>query len=291
MHANNATAIPVRQGIPVLYGQILNIAAAAPLLWITLLVAAVAALVMIRVGRAQLFLALFLVTSFATCCPGFYFRRHYFIPLLAALALSLGQVAQWTFRRYRHNRLVLAFGVFLFLAATLQSIYQQRVLFFELSPELACRAIYGANPFPEAIQIGRYIREHTPETRTVAVIGSEPEIYFYARRRSCTGYIYTYPLMAAQPYASTMQKEMISEIEQAKPDVVVLVNVATSWLNTPASDATILKWASSYTKRMTPQFLVDMESAERTQYYEAAAASRRPLAENHIVAYVSLEND
>ena len=46
----------------------------------------------------------------------------------------------------------------------------------------------------------------------MAVLGSEPEIYFLARRHSATGYIYTYGLMEAQPFARRMQDEMIREI-------------------------------------------------------------------------------
>src|SRR5206468_3959543 len=77
---------------------------------------------------------------------------------------------------------------------------------------------------------------------TVAVIGSEPEIYFYSGRRSATGYIYTYGLMEAQKYASTMQDEMIREIETARPKFVVLVNVSTSWLVSRESATKIFRW-------------------------------------------------
>jgi len=55
----------------------------------------------------------------------------------------------------------------------------------------------------------------------VAVIGSEPEIYFYAQRHSATGFIYTYSLMEEQRFALAMQKQMIREIEEAKPFRVV----------------------------------------------------------------------
>jgi hypothetical protein len=45
---------------------------------------------------------------------------------------------------------------------------------------------------------GLYIRDHTQSDDRIAVLGSEPEAYFYARRRAATKYIYTYPLLARQ---------------------------------------------------------------------------------------------
>ena len=38
----------------------------------------------------------------------------------------------------------------------------------------------------------QYIRNHSGPDALVAVLGSEPEIYFLAHRHSATGYIYTY---------------------------------------------------------------------------------------------------
>jgi hypothetical protein len=80
----------------------------------------------------------------------------------------------------------------------------------------------------------------------VAILGSEPEIYFYAHRHSATGYIYAYPLMEPQPYAEKMQKEMSSEIEAAHPEFIVLVNLPVSWLRRAGSSRFILDWAQKY---------------------------------------------
>ena len=45
-------------------------------------------------------------------------------------------------------------------------------------------------------------RRHTAPADRVAVIGSEPQIYFYARRRAATSFMYIYPLMEPQPFAA-----------------------------------------------------------------------------------------
>jgi len=38
--------------------------------------------------------------------------------------------------------------------------------------------IYSDNPFAESVKIADYLREHTSRDDTIAVLGSEPEIYF-----------------------------------------------------------------------------------------------------------------
>src|SRR5438552_17849261 len=90
--------------------------------------------------------------------------------------------------------------------------------------------IYPESAFPESIRIGEYVREHTSPDDTIAVLGSEPEIYFYAKRHSATGYIYTYSLMEPQIYAQKMQQEMIREIEAARPKYLISVAMSYSWL-------------------------------------------------------------
>mgnify|MGYP003299295094 CR=1 FL=1 len=74
-----------------------------------------------------------------------------------------------------------------------------------MGPLFACRSMYGANPFPEALKIAEYLRNHSSPAARIAVLGSEPEIYFYAARHSATGYIYMYPLMEPQPFAERMR--------------------------------------------------------------------------------------
>src|SRR5262249_54074540 len=110
----------------------------------------------------------------------------------------------------------------------------------------ALRAIYSTTIFSETPVIAQYIRTNsTPQTR-VAVLGSEPELYFYSRRKGATGYIYTYPLMEDQPFARRMQQEMIGEIERNKPAYVVFVDQPMSWMATTNSEKLIYEWWKGY---------------------------------------------
>jgi hypothetical protein len=164
------------------------------------------------------------------------------------------------------------------------------------SPEGMSRAMYGASPFPESVEIARYIEANSgPDTR-VAVLGSEPQIYFHSRRRSATGSISTYGLMervrgprdavtgeltwVPQPYARRMHEEMIREIEGARPEHVVFVQVPTSWLAGPESDQHILEWAQTYVGENYDLVGIADIHEEGTEYrwgHEAAAHSPRSM--------------
>ena len=130
---------------------------------------------------------------------------------------------------------------------------------------MVARHKYGANPFPESLEIARYIKENSSEHDRIAVLGSEPQIYFYAKRRAATGYLYTYPLMEPQPYARKMQQEMIGEIESAHPEFLVLVHVRTSWLERPNSEKMIFTWSKSYKQKHYKLVgIIDILSTEKT---------------------------
>src|SRR5213075_1933939 len=79
-----------------------------------------------------------------------------------------------------------------------------------------------------------------------AVIGSEPEIYFTARRRAATGHIYMYPLVEQHALAMAMQPQMISEIQTNQPEYVVYVNDDISWLTSSRMPRQVLDWWKAY---------------------------------------------
>ncbi|HEX9048438.1 MAG TPA: hypothetical protein VF988_15530, partial [Verrucomicrobiae bacterium] len=124
--------------------------------------------------------------------------------------------------------------------------------------------LYGPDPLPEAEIVAQYIRENSaPDTR-IAVLGSEPEIYFLAKRRSATGYIYTYPLMEPQPFALTMQRDMIHDLESRQPEFVVFAdNILSSGIR-PDSDLTLFHWWDNYRTNYTLAGMTDIVSATNT---------------------------
>jgi len=182
--------------------------------------------------RQSRFLIAFFACSFLALCPGAYFRPHYFILLLPAIAL-LGGVAVSAvadklvasdMRRY-----AAAIPLLIFLICAAISVFRQRQAYFELTPDQVVEQIYGNNAFVPAVKVADYVREHSPESARVAVLGSEPEIYFYAQRHSATGYLYMYSLIVHHKYTARMRDEMMRELETNRPLYVVYVDVWDDW--------------------------------------------------------------
>ncbi len=228
------------------------------------------------------FVSVFLVFSILAVCPGLYFREHYYVLMIPALALLAGAavtVANTAF----HSR----WPYWLFGAALVWSVAVQRDFLFRMTPLQACRELYDRNLFPEAIPVAAYIRAHSTKDARIAVLGSEPEIYFYADRHSATTYIYTYGMMEDQPYALTMQNEMIREVEAAAPQYVVRVVAYESWLQDAHSPTRIFDWWSQYGPRHYRRVgVADSLTNDHTEYrWDEAAESYHPQSRYYLEVF------
>jgi 4-amino-4-deoxy-L-arabinose transferase-like glycosyltransferase len=210
-----------------------------------------------------------LAASALALSSGFYFRQHYFVLVLPAISLLAGVAISRLSDVAASRTTVIRLVPLLVLGAALSlPVFASRKLFFDVSPAEASRMIYGSNPFPESIKIADYIRDHTTPNERIAVLGSEPQIYFYSKRHSATGYIYTYGLMEAQRYARQMQEEMMHEIELARPRYLISVQVPASWLRYPKSEPLIFTWADQYARTYYSVVgLVNILSPDWTDYY------------------------
>ena len=225
--------------------------------------------------------------SFLTICPGFYFRSHYFVTLLPAVALLAG-VAVSAMGQFLSDRrmpsVVKMLPGLVMTASLIGPIILLSNFFFRSTPGQACRMMYGMNPFPESIEIGEYIRKHSAQEDRIAIMGSEPQLYFYTNRKSATGYLYVYGLMEPQNYAHTMQAEMIREIEETRPKYAVIVDIPLSWLRRPDSDVTIFKWAEVYFKMKyrIAGFVDIFPGGHSKAYWDDEARRNRPTSRFNI---------
>ncbi|HYL78595.1 MAG TPA: glycosyltransferase family 39 protein [Bryobacteraceae bacterium] len=241
-------------------------------IWILASTGIILAFVASATRRRAKFATAFLVFSFAALSVGWYFREHYFILLLPAVALLAGAAIGSLEGRFGH-----VWPAALFAILFVVSVAPQRRFLFRMSPAEAYRMIYGANPFQETVEVARYIRNNSSDDSRVGILGSEPEIFFYAHRHSASGYIYMYSLMEFQPYALTMQHEFTEEIEAARPEYVVMVNHISSWLASPFSEKLVFKWWQNYGPiHYTPVGLVEFVSPDQRDYTWGPAADRPP---------------
>ena len=171
--------------------------------------------------------------------------------------------------------------VILFATVLAWAVFYDGQIFFQLPSVRVCQSLYMWNPFTESLAVAKYIREHSANDARIAVMGSEPQIYFYAQRRSATGYIYTYALMEPQPNASKMQRGMMREIEAAKPEYLVYVSYELSWIFHPDSDLTIIHWFDGYAGDFYEQVgVVQMDSGGKvTCLWDEAAKNQKPAGQ------------
>jgi Dolichyl-phosphate-mannose-protein mannosyltransferase len=204
--------------------------------------------------RERVFLLSFTLFSILAVVPGFYFRPHYFLVVLPAAALlaGLGISAAYEYLQEREaSTAITLIPVAFFVLSYVAALQGQRRYLFQMDPIQVNRQMHAKHGFPEAEAVADYITVHSSDQDRIALLGSEPEIYFYSKRRSATGYIYMYPLLENQPFAQQMKNDMIREIETSQPKIIVFVDNQLSWgweLDWDDSDPrmNIFTWIRSY---------------------------------------------
>lgn len=216
-----------------------------PLLWVLAGAGFLTACFSSRFKKERFFLVLFALFAFLATTPGFFFRLHYFLLFLPAVSIFIGigfsfLVSMFSHLQNKNARLLIpaAFTIIVLLSP----LASHADVLFKFSKEQVSRATYGGNPFPEALPLAQFVKEQTTSDDKIAIIGSEPEILFYAQRRSATGYIYLYPLLEKQPYAARMEQEMRTEVEAASPKLLLYTHIQHDWYQKPEAELALNQW-------------------------------------------------
>jgi hypothetical protein len=178
--------------------------------------------------RPYVVLVGWLLCSACGVAAGGYFREHYFlqtvpmISLLAALgAATLGRLVpaagSWT-------------GLCITAAAIVVGVLAGSDYYLRGTPDHKCRLLYGPNPFPESIEVARFIADHSEPDDSVFIYGSEPQVYYYARRKCASRYIFVYPLLRAFPDTRARQLAVLEELRHSPPRFLIGVKVRFSLL-------------------------------------------------------------
>ena len=146
---------------------------------------------------------------------GLYYRPHYvmFMPLSAALLIGVMLNKLYRVRLWLPTLLVLASIIYYGL--------NDRDYLFNWTPEKAVSTIYHWETFAATVAVGEYLREEAANEDKILIVGSEPQINFYARKDTPTGYVYSYPLVEDQAFAKSMFEEWKAEMEEGQPKYVV----------------------------------------------------------------------
>jgi hypothetical protein len=260
--------------------------------------------------RRLAFLAFCGFSIFAGCL-GLHFIPHYFVLTLPAVGMLIGlgvvEARQFLLspkflafisffveaRQFSGNAKFLAFVSFLpgtlFCVVCGYAVCAEQSYFFRDTPDEISNAIYHGNPFRAAVKVADYIKKNsTPDSR-IAVLGSEPEIYFYAHRHSATGHLSTYILMEGRPYSHDMQEEMIREIKAAAPEYIIHFNTGLSWfMGLQAVDGTLLNAMTQYERdhyALVGVLVDDLLGNEPIFYWDAEAVNHGSNKQPYISVY------
>jgi hypothetical protein len=171
------------------------------------------------------------LASFLTVSVGGYYREHYFILLMPAVALLAAFGVEVLApmlepkRRAWHGRV--AAGLAIIIVAW--PLILHLGYYVNRSPTMICRFLYGVNPFPESLLIANELRANSEPDDKIFVCGSEPQILFYAERASASRYIFVYPLFAAGPDAQARQRSVVEELRRQRPKFIVTVDPLLIW--------------------------------------------------------------
>lgn len=198
-----------------------------------------------RTERRRFWLAAGLILAgFAATAPGLIFRSHYFLFVVPGVALA----AAWGLSaiQQRFNPTATAIAAALALGSP---ILAQAGTLLRADPETAVRRLYPSNAFAEMRRVGWWLKDQVPLNDRIAVLGSEPEVFFYSERRSEVPYLYMYPLLENHPFAEEMQRDFMERMERAPPPYVVHVDLPTSWMRNPQSLTDVLVWRRTFLDR------------------------------------------
>lgn len=219
-----------------------------------------------RRGRPEprRFVLLFLACSVIAVIPGFYFRPHYFIltippiSLLAALGLnSLYESMPQT------NRLLRLQSMMLCALLVAAPVAVNTIVFKGLTSSEFMKLLYRGNPFHHSAEIAAIIRENSSARDSIAVLGSEPQMYFYSGRPSATRYIYTYSLTEDHSYQKELHAEFVEDIVTNSPRIIVVVNYLSSWNAIPSAANGMVEEVNDYIdKNYEPIYSIDYDSVK-----------------------------
>jgi 4-amino-4-deoxy-L-arabinose transferase-like glycosyltransferase len=163
---------------------------------------------------------------------------HYYEPSLVPFAVGVGGGSAWLARRALARGSGLRRVVPAALLAAAWSGPAHHLAASLADPDAAVRAqVDRLPPMADAPAAAAYLSEVTRPGEPILVIGSEPQIYFYADRPSSSPMSHTYLLTGPYTFARAKRERFLAELAERGPRYVLLVALSTSLSEYPAGAA------------------------------------------------------
>lgn len=237
-----------------------------------------------KTSIALLALALF---SFLTITPGQRYYLHYWIQFLPAVALifahlffkleKLGEKPNLSIAKSLSLPLA---GLFLLIGVALSSAH-----WLKTDSNTLMRNMFGGNPFVEDQLFARILESQIQPNETVAVMGSEPQIYVYLNRKAPSRHFYTAFLSRNHRFTETWHEEALEGLKAQNPDYVVFNIVSMSWMLKPDSNQGFYQNSYSWVMRnYTPIAWADyVDFYNPTIVTDAAASTYKPQSGSYVM--------
>jgi hypothetical protein len=163
-----------------------------------------------------------LVGSLIAIATGGYFFPHYFVILLPYFSMAAG-IGGAAFGLHKAKHLGKWFLTLLLIGSAIIGFR-----FSMMSNVEKLQVVYGSDLFSRALTVGRFLNSLADKNATVFIIGSEPEILFYANLHASNRIYYYYPLTQPSPLRNDFRNEVMSSIINRPPEFLVQVNYPSS---------------------------------------------------------------
>lgn len=231
-----------------------------------------------------------LVFSFFTIVPGFYFYGHYWIQTIPGLSIVTG-LTYYTIISLANKFLKIQSIKYVYLSVfallTYTHISALKSYYFKPNYERILRTVYGNNPFPESMEIGNWINANSKPEDNIVLLGSEPQIYFYTKKRSPSRHAYFAAIVDNVPQHKEWQREFVKDVEKANPKYLVYFNHPISLFVQPNTDKYVFEWANTYVNSNYHLVgLVDMIEGQHSSYlWREQIGNYKPVSQNIIYVY------
>ncbi len=213
-----------------------------------------------------------LACSFLTIVPGYFFYGHYWIQIVPGLAVVAGLTYHCIITIFENKFKLSKFGIkYIYLSIFAFFVFYHiktlKSYYFHPNYELILRQVYGNNPFPEAMKIGDFINANSKPEDNIVLIGSEPQIYFYTKKKSPSRHAYFTALVTNVPMHKDWQREFVRDTEKAKPKYLIYFDHPISLMVQPNVDHFVFEWANKYVNEHYKLIgMIDMIDGQYSKY-------------------------
>ena len=206
----------------------------------------------------------FLFFSFLATIPGNAYN-HYFAQIAPAIAIIGGFGFSSLIDPIQYAKTRIPILLFCALGIIIVPVWVHSGYYINNSPDEISRNYFGHNPFPESVDLAKFITQQTNKEDSIFIFGSEAQILLLSQRKSATSFALIYPLMSIFPRYKEFQRKAWEEIVSLHPKYIIFVDIPTSLLWDGEADL----WIFSKTKKLINE----------NYYIEAVMTIKKPKGE------------